>query len=291
MKTGLHNLTMAEYLALPALSSGVAHTILAESPSHAKFAQMSERTASKEMDLGSIAHAVFLERDWKCVEVCQFNDWRKDAAKEMRDAARDAGKYPILEKDVPRIEAQVKAATEFVASSEIAGVMNSGQCEVTLVWTETCDAGEILCKARADHLTADRHICLSYKTTAGSANPDVWIRTQLPSYDMATVFYERAVLAACGVEETQCVHLIQEQSAPFACSLVALSPALTDLADRKLERAMSIWAGCQASGKYPAYPTRICYAEPKPWQIGEWDEQEDNRARLSADELAGGIPA
>lgn len=292
MKTGLYpSMSMAEYLAIPALSSGVAHTILAASPAHARFEQQNERVASSEMDIGTYAHAMLLEGGHDGLVVVEADDWRTKVAKEARDAARATGKTPILAHKLAAVETMVAAARAFLLSSELGGILDNGRAEQVLVWTETLDAGEIFCKARPDFLTENRAICLSYKTTGGSANPDAWIRAQLPSYDMATVFYERGVLAACEVEQTQCVHLVQEQSAPFACSLVALSPALTDLADRKLERAMAIWAECQASGRYPAYPTRICYAEPKPWQVGEWDEQEDNRARLSADELKGGIPA
>lgn len=286
MKTEIYTMPMAEYLALPALSSGVAHTILSESPFHARYAQQFEREATSEMDIGTFAHAMLLEGGTAALVVCPFDDWRKNEAKQMRDDARALGKLPILQGKLAAVETMVKVAREYLAGSELKGVFDTGAPEQTMVWTETLDDGEILCKARADWLTADRRICLSYKTTAGSANPDVWIRTQLPSYDVATAFYERGVLAVCpDIEETRCVHLVQEQSAPYACSLVALSPMMADLAERKLERALSIWAQCQASGKYPAYPSRICYAEPKAWQVTETEEM------LGEQELAGGIPA
>lgn len=291
MKTGIHQLSMQEYLQLPALSSGVAHTILSASPMHAKFEQQNERVASSEMDIGTYAHALLLEGGTDALVAVDAPDWRTNAAKALRDEAHANGKIPILKHKLAAVEAMVKAAKEYLATSELAGILDAGDSEVTMCWTETTDAGEVLMKARADRLSADRRICLSYKTTAGSANPDQWIRTQLPSYDVATVFYGRGVLAVCPeVEDVAVVHLVQEQSAPYACSLVALSPALSDLAERKLERALDIWAACQATGKYPAYPTRICYAEPKPWQLGEFDEQEDNRARLTADELKGTVP-
>ena len=291
MKTGIHQLSMSEYLKLDALSSGVAHTILSASPMHAKFAQINERTATSEMDIGTFAHAMLLEGGTDALVIVDADDWRTKAAKEQRDAARAEGKLPILAHKLEAVEAMVKAARLYVAGSELSGIFSEGQPEVTMVWTETTDDGEVLCKARADYLRNDRRICLSYKTTAGSANPDMWIRAQLPNYDLATAFYARGVLAVCpDVEETRVVHLVQEQSSPYACSLIALSPALEDLAERKLDRALGIWAQCQATGQYPAYPTRICYAEPKSWQLQEFDEQEANREQLSADELKNGVP-
>jgi len=266
---GIHKMTMREYLALPFLSSGICGKIMSESPYHAKFAVDNSYESTPEMDIGTFAHAMLLEGGTDALVKIDAEDWRTKAAKEARDAAHASGKIPILSKKVAQVELMVKAAREFISGSEIAGVFDSGEPEVTMVFRH----GDILCKARADWLTSDRKICLSYKTTAGTANPEAWIRTQLPSYDVATVFYERAVLAVSpDIEETLCVHLVQEQSAPFACSLVALAPALEDLAAKKMDRAVELWAQCQANGTYPAYPSRICYAEPKPWQLSEFEE-------------------
>ena len=157
----------------------------------------------------------------------------------------------------------VKAAKEFIASSELAGIFSAGAPEQTIIWNE----GDVECKARPDWLNPDAKVCLSYKTTAGSAQPDAWIRTQLPAYDLGIVLYGRA--SKCKV-----VTLVQEQSAPYSCSLIGLDPAWQDLAERKLARALQIWSTCLKTGKFPAYPTTICWAEPKPWMQAQEEEQE-----------------
>lgn len=293
---GLRKMTMAEYLSFKALSSGTAHRILAESPYHAWYGSVFNPAATREdssaMDIGTYAHAMLLEGGTDALVIVDAKDWKTKAAQEARDVARFEGKLPILARKVAEAQDMVKAAQDYIAHSEIAGIFDNGAAEQTLIWTETCDSGEVLCKARADWLTADKRICLSYKTTAGSANPDIWIRTQLPSLDLATVFYECAVSEVFPqTEETRCVHLVQEQTAPYACSLIALSPALRDLAERKRDRAIALWADCIATGYFPAYPNRICYAEPKPWQEQQFEEQEAHRAQFTDDELRHGIPA
>jgi hypothetical protein len=266
---------MADYLALQAFSSGLGQTLLAKSALHAwtdsPWNPNRERDDSDAADIGTFAHACLLEGGTDALVICPFEDWRKNDAKEMREHARSVGRLPILQHKVPEVEAMVKAAKAYVASSEISGVFDTGAAEQTLIWNE----GDVLCKARPDWLTADRKICLSYKTTKGSAQPDAWIRTQLPGYDAGMVLYERGVRAVCKVEATRLVHLVQEQAAPYSCSLIALSPAWYDLSERKLARALQIWSACLKTGKFPGYPTAICYAEPPSYLMSQALEQEE----------------
>lgn len=311
MKPGIYSISMEAYLALPALSSGLCHTILTQSPLHAwcesALNPARVREDSSVMDIGTLAHAVLLEGGTnKLVEIDPEDypsktgsipdGWTNKAIRQARDDARARGFIPVFKKDVNAVTSMVNAARAYVAGSEIKGVFDTGAPEQTLIWSELFVGRDYeqlnaIYKARADWLTADRSICLSYKTTAGSANPDAWIRTQLPSHDIATVFYERAVLEACPeVQSTRCVHLVQEQSPPYACSLVGLDPTYAQLAERKLARAMQLWAHCLKTGKWPAYPSRIAWAVPKPWDQQQFDEQEIARGQLTEGELEGGIP-
>jgi len=281
---------MAEYLALKRFSSGMAHRLMAYSPLHARLASpwntSRDTDNSKVADTGSAAHKMLLEGTESGICVIDADDWRTKAAKEMRDAAYLEGRIPMLVGKMDAVRSMVEVARSYIERSELKGVLTDGEPEVTLFF----EIDGLPCKARCDRLTTDRRICLSYKTTMGSANPDSWIRTQLPQYDMATVFYEMAVLLACKAEQTTCVHLIQEQNFPHACSLVALSPAYHDLAANRLDIAIATWKACEAGGNWPAYPTRICHAEPKPWMIAETEEREADTL-LNNDELSGGIPA
>jgi len=268
MTPGIYSkLPMRQYLDLQAFSSGLGQRALAQSPLHAwtesPWNPDRERDDSGTADIGTFAHACLLEGGTDALVICPFDDWRKNDAKAMRDAARAAGQLPILAHKVPEVEAMVKAAKEYVAQSELAGIFAAGEPERTVVWNE----GDVLCKARPDWLNPDMKTCLSYKTTAGSAQPDAWIRTQLPAYDLGIVLYERAT--KCRV-----VTLVQEQAAPYSCSLIALDPAWQDIATRKLARALQIWSACLKTGKFPAYPSAICYAEPKPWMLAEAEETE-----------------
>lgn len=280
-------LPMAEYLAIKAFSSGLGQHILSQSPLHAwvesPWNPDRERDDSSTADIGTFAHACLLEGGTDALVICPFDDWRKNDAKAMRDAARAAGKLPILQAKVPEVQAMVEAAKAFIAGSEIAPIFSAGAAEQTVIWNE----GDVLCKARPDWLNPQQQVCLSYKTTAGSAQPDAWIRTQLPGYDMGMVLYERGVKAATGAEQTRVVTLVQEQGAPYSCSLIGLAPAWQALAESKLNLALATWAACLKAGKFPAYPSRICWAEPKPWMMAEAEEKELEGAIADPSKLWG----
>ena len=281
LPAGIHTISMSDYLALKALSAGVCHTILTQSPYHAKFAPWEE--ASAEMDVGTAIHSALLEGVDNIVAI-EADDWRTKAAKEARDAVRKEGKIPMLARNVAKVQAAVDAAKAYVDGSEITGVFDDGKPEQTIIWNE----GAILCKARPDWLTDSRDVLLHVKTTDGSAEPSSWIRNQLVrGYDVASAFYERGLCEV--IKETQApmsVFLVIEQNPPYGCSLVGLSPAMQDLADRKVARGIALWAKCKASGKYPAYAPVIHYAEPFAWQMAE----EEEKQMFSDDELSGGIP-
>lgn len=255
----------------PTLSSGCAHTLVTRSPYHARFEHprlgSAEREESKAADVGTAAHAMLLQNDETTLCVIEAKDFRTKAAQEARDDAYAAGLTPILADKMTEVRAMVKAARAYIDASELRGVFDDGLPEQTVI----ARLENAWCRARPDWLTES--ICLHYKTST-NANPDAWIRGQLQSegYDMAHQFY-RLALAEVG-HEVRSVFLVQEQTAPYACSLVGLTPAYADLALRKVRRALALWRNCLADDRWPSYPTRICYAEPKPWQIADEDERE-----------------
>jgi hypothetical protein len=275
---------MREYLALPALSSGVAHTLLSESPMHARMAQQSERAGSSEADIGTYAHAMLLEGGHTALEVIDAEDWRTKAAKEARDIARATGKLPILQKKVAEVEQMVKAAREFIAGSAVSSVFNSGAAERTIVWQE----GDIWLKARPDWLSDD--FLLHFKTTTASVNPRAFSRIVAGSgYDLAMLFYVRGLNAVLPDNQVNHLILAQEQFAPYACKLFDLSSAKADIAERRVERAIQTWGECLATNVWPSYDGQIHTIDVQGWELAQ--AEEELAGDLTDDELSGGIPA
>jgi hypothetical protein len=272
LEVGIHNLSAEVYHAdpcvKPSLSSSIANVLLQQSPLHAWMAHPRlnpnfTREVDSRFDLGSAAHTMLLERDESKVVIVEADDWRTKAAREARDTAQANGQYAILARQYADVQKMVQAAHSYIQTTELRGILDTGIPEQSLVWQE----GDVWCRARPDLLSADRRIMVDYKST-DSASPSVFIR-QIPrmGYDVQAEFY----LLPEEMKDTTFVFLAQEISAPYSCSLIALSNAYREVGRMKTMRAIALWQQCLESNRWPAYPTSICYAEPTAYQLADLD--------------------
>lgn len=90
-------------LGVPTLSASIAHEIVSESPWHAhrKHPKLGgHRSAPTEaMERGTVLHAMILGQPPAHVEI-MHDEYRTNAAKADRDAARAAGKIPVKSRDL-----------------------------------------------------------------------------------------------------------------------------------------------------------------------------------------------
>lgn len=283
MKPGIYQMPAAEYHAdpcpKPSLSNSIAKVLINQSPHHAfiqhpRLGNEVESEESSRFDIGSAAHAMLLENDDSIVEVVEADDWRTKAAKEKRDDARAAGKLPVLAKNFVHLRAMVQAARDYIATTELTGIFDDGMPEQTIVWKED----GIWCRMRPDWLTENWFINLDYKTCA-SAEPNAFGRHMTSmGYDVQAAFYQRGLRAIGGPDDSNFIFLAQEIEPPYACSLHSLSNIAVEMAEAKVQRAIDIWRECITSGKWPAYPSQICYQEPPAWAVNQYMESMEARS-------------
>jgi hypothetical protein len=285
------DIPMADYLAdpcvEPSLSSGAAHRLLTQSPAHvyASHPRLGGRVddSSSASDTGSAAHDLLLggegmvrvidPADYRSKPTKDYPEgripdgWTNNAIRAARDEARQQGYAPILAADWSGIAAMRDAARDFLAVSEINGVLSSGQQEMTML----AQIDGAWFRARPDWLNHDQKIMLHYKTTKASAEPRRFERTVLGAmgYDVALAFYRLVFEHLTGATDWAHVILAQEQDAPYACSLIGLDRAKWALSDQKVGEAVAIWKRCLKSHRWPAYATSIHYATPTPWELAE----------------------
>jgi hypothetical protein len=256
---------------VPSLSSSIAKLLITRSPKHAwmQHPRLNPNYKPEEdtkFDLGSAAHALLLEGADRMV-VVDAADWRTKIAKEARDAARAEGKHPVLAHQHANVVSMVKTLKEaFSANADLEGYTISGDggvSEHTIVWHE----GETYFRSRLDRVSTDRKVIFDYKST-DNAEPTAFTRTIINmGYDLQAAFYLRALQKP----EARYILIAQETEAPFAVSFIGMPPAFIELGRRKVEHAIAIWKECMASGKWPAYPTRVCYVEPPEWEMAKWE--------------------
>ena len=286
---GIYQIGAAEYHRdsvgpAPSLSASIAHILLNQSAWHAWFAHPRlnpayERQDDERFDLGTAAHAYLLEGE-SGFTIIQAPDWRTKLAKEARDDARRDGKIPLLADRWGDVQGMALAAGQQLdVNEDPPRPLANGRPEQTLVWQED----GAWCRARLDWLHDDRKTIDDLKTTGASANPDVWTRALFGAgHDVQAAFYLRGLKALTGITAAF-RFVVQETFPPYALSVIGLAPEALEIGARKVEYAIRLWRHCLALGEFPGYPTRVCYADPPPWESARWLEIE-TRARFTDDD-------
>lgn len=260
----------ADPCAEPSLSSSIAKLLVTPggTPMHARnecprLNEFYEPEESEKFDLGAAAHALLL-RDRRAFAIIDAPDWKKQATRDLRDVARVAGKIPILAEQYERaVEMVTSARIQLDRHEEGRHLFLDGVPEQTIVWRE----GEVLCRARLDWRHDNGPFFPDYKSTAASADPDLWSRTMYGmDADMQAAFYLRGIRALKLHERPQWRFVVQENYKPFALSVIGLMPGALDLADRQITRAIDIWAACLRENRWQGYPTRTCWVDAPEWR-------------------------
>lgn len=284
MKQGIYGITMRDYVLdnfpslPPTLSASVAHTLIALSPSHAFEAHPRlnaeyEHEEDEKFDIGSAAHTVLLENNPGLLHVVDAPDWRKKAAREERDLARESGFIPVLSHHEKSILKMAELASRAIArSADLCGGLEHGSPERTIVWND----GGVWCRSRPDWVANDNSLILDYKTTNASAEPDSWIRGPMlgNGCDIQAAMQVRALSEVAKLAKNpRHVFVVQETSAPYAVSFVGTSPTMLAMGMEKFEFARRTWKECLDSKQWPGYTDRVCWAEPPDYAWSNWQER------------------
>ena len=283
--------TMDEYLKLPAASAGV---ILAAYRKCAMAAQWEFTAAEREeeekkvelADLGTLAHALVLGGEEAAVVIDPKNfpskstgavpaGWTNTAIRAARDAARAAGKIPILAPRYAEVQECASAVRRYLDRLEglpgTAGLVwdafkpDGGHSEVTVVWEEE---GGILCKCRPDRLSASGSLIVDLKFTSASAEPYAWGRQMVREGHYTRAAWYLRGLARSGVVG-EYVFLVCELDAPHLCSLVGLNSHARELGSAQALQGLEIWRAWRRLSRqrhagdeaYGGYPLQVIYPE------------------------------
>jgi hypothetical protein len=276
MTPGYHKMTAEKYHAdccvVPSLSSSLAQILLRESPrkaaySHPKLNPAFSAHEESKFDIGTASHAMLLEGA-NIIEVCDFDDWRKKEAQEKRSAARAAGKIPLLRRHRDEVVAMVAAAEAFIQHSEIAEYWKDGESELTAI----CEEKGVWLRARMDRISKSRRFIADYKSTT-DASPDVFSRQLIRmGYHIQEAFYRR-VVTNLGTVTPRFVFVAQSCEPPYECSLHGCDPALQEIADAEVQRAIDLWRQCMSTKNWPSHGGRIHWAIPPNYMMKEYEER------------------
>ncbi len=272
MTPGYHRMPMEKYLAdpchVPSLNTSIAQVLLRESPrkawfSHPRLNPSFQGKEDTKFDIGTAAHALLLE-GVNVMEVLDFPDYKTKEARTRRDEARAAGKVPMLTKHSDAVLAMAKAAEAFIAESEIAEYWPDGESELTAISEER----GVWLRCRMDRITKNRRFIFDYKSTE-DASPEGFSRQILRmGYHVQEAFYRR-IATNLGAIGPRFVFLAQSCEPPYECTLHGCDPALQEISEYEVERAIGIWRECTKTKSWPSYDSRIHWAIPSNYMMSE----------------------
>lgn len=260
-------------------SRSVACRILHQSPLHAyqahpKLGGASEDEPSEVMDKGALIHQLLLGGGPEIVAV-DFPDWRKDAAKVQREAAREAGKLPILVHLLAECETATDAIRQRLLDLEIV-VGHAEDSEITALWED----GGTPCKARLDlYFGGDTVLDLKVQRNL-AVSAFEWGVKKL-GLDIQAHAYQAAVVARFPelAGRTTFEWVLVERKPPYDVAIIPASASVVSLGESRWKRALSIWRRCLESGKWPG-TGRLPALEARPYDL----EQEFTAAVHAAGE-------
>jgi hypothetical protein len=255
---------------------------------HPKLNPLWRGTNSNRFDLGSAAHKLLLGRGRE-ISVLEFDDYRKNDAKDARDAARAAGLIPILGKDFDIASAMETAARRQIKEFELAGAFGSeGRSEMALLWLDSSGAwGRNLIDWSTDDLTE----IWDYKTTDRSARPEdpgLGVHVVSMGYDTQSAMQERGLTTLFPQLGGRIKFrlLFQETEPPYLISAVEPDAATMTMAHKKVDYAFNKFAECLKSGVWPGYTPKIVPLVHAGYLANRWLEREIAEFEGDGNELA-----
>jgi len=295
-KTGVYDLPAEQYHAdpckVPSLSRSIAHLLLTSTArrawkSHPRLNPNYRPTQAKHFDIGAAAHSLML-RDGGDIKIVRSPNYKGFAAQRARDMARGAGLIPILQGDFDEADRMVNAGRVQLTNHENAwaAFSDGGKPEQTLIWSERVDGVLVYCRAMLDWLPKSTGGWLDdFKTSAVTSEPEAWAARCLypEGLDLQAAMYCRGYKAVFGVPPAGFRFIVQSIEDPYELSTVVMERGDLDLAMRRVEKALEIWAWCMKHKKWGGHPARDCYVMRPAWREKSWIEREDREQLATND--------
>lgn len=258
----VYGLDEAEYHADPvkggSLSYSGAKKLLSEGgPALYKYERDNPPEPSAEMDLGTAAHRLVLGVGAELVEI-HADNWRKDATKDEAERARNAGKLPLLSKDMRTVEAMAAKLREHKWANNL--LSQGGQPEASAFWQDPDT--NLWWRCRWDRMPEPgprrRPILVDYKTTdKGGAAPKKFSKAIADfRYYLQAAVYTAGYNCMFGMETgvpAAFALIAQERVAPYRVAVYELHPDAIAKGRKDMQRAMAIYAECTETGTWPGY--------------------------------------
>lgn len=225
-----------------------------------------------QFDVGKAFHVAVLGDGGEIVSA-PFESWRSKEARDMRDAAHEAGAIPLLESEVETVLAMAAA----VKAHDVAPLLfQSGTAEVSAFWVD--EATGVQCKARFDFLPdkqAGRRLVVPDLKSAVSADPREFAAAAARyGYVLQQIHYSNAIKHLGIDDDPAFVFVVVEKDAPYLVNVGQFADAAdTRLSAVALDKALRLYRDCLAADHWPGW-TGVTDLSLPAWHLYQLEELE-----------------
>ena len=250
-----------------------------DSPAHYKAALKNKLIPTPAMEMGTALHCLTLDgQEAFDAQYVKKPNGLSLATKEGKAWKAELGRKKVLSeggKDDPwnsvlGMDASLKRLAYFNPNQKDYIKHN----EVSVYW----DWHGVTCKARLDRVDLDNGLVLDLKTT-DSVEPEIFAKKVVGlGYDFQAAYYAKAAEVAFG-KPFKFVFVAVERKAPFTVDLFEVDDEMMEEAMYKCERALKLYAECDASGEWPGRTPMIHRLSYPSW-YQPYDKMEETEEDL-----------
>lgn len=254
--TVVYDMPEAEYHAHPALSASGAKRLLPPGcPALYKW-ERDHPVHRDVFDFGSAAHAVVLGAGAD-IKVIDAPDWRSKAARDDRDAIREAGHTPILAHEWAQVQAMAEAIKDHPIASALLDPWH-GKPEVSAFWHDTTHGVDRRCRFDWLPEARDGRLVIPDYKTAQTAEPKAFAQSAANfGYHMQAAWYMDTAHALELGDDLAFVFIVQEKTAPYLVTLCELDTEAIRIGRERNDRALQVFAECTATDTWPSYSADV----------------------------------
>lgn len=269
IEPGFHDFEAATYFGdpcpEPSLSQSLASVLVEQSPLHAWYLHpklgAGDRKATKAMDLGSLRHSIVLGVG-KGFQIVEFDDFKKKAAQEERDAIEAEGKLAVCRPKFDEVDEKAQTIRRRIV--DLGYDLDAARKEVAAVWRPD----GIWARGCMDALWLELGLIGDLKFVS-SAHPDACARHMVDyGCDIQRAAYVEAFesLVPAMAGRAEMVFFFCETEPPHVVTPVYAEGTMRELGASKWRRAKERWRECLRTDRWPAYGSRVHVPAP-PWAI------------------------
>ncbi len=275
----LHDYPEADYHSqtgekTPLFSYSTAKVLLEKSAYHAYLQHPllgnEPRKPTAAMDKGSIIHGLLLGGGPE-IEIIQADNFRTKVAQTAKTEAYEAGKIPMLQKEMDNINVAVACIKAYIQIL-VPYFFDKHESELSVRWT--MDNG-VETQTRFDHITPETGKIIELKSCS-DANPKVLDRKIIDfGYDIQEALYLQCANKAWPEMAGRFTweFIFVEPEPPYMVSVITTDSSMSWLGESKIKRASDKWAECLESGIWPGYGRQVVSAPP--WAVSREEMEEE----------------